>query len=420
VSSDPADGADFAVIQDAVDAAFQSGTRIEIFPGLGTYFESVRVDRLQVFDIRGLDTGFWPVTVDGSSGPAFWLVNKVGAVPMRLRGMTLMGFQGVHTAVDTRLENLTFDGIGSEAVQIEAGETEMDQVSIAAGTPIGVEVGLGAAGVIRRTLMIGLTDTGILAGGIAAVENTLIAGGADGIRLTGTGALEMRYSTLAGNTGVGIDNSQGGSVPSVDRSIVFGHPTDDLLGVACGAVSWSLVGNPDCSGVNANLSADPLLDVDFRLQAGSPCLDYGPAPDTFTGDPASDLSGDPRLRDYDGDGLAVNDCGAIEEPDPSPAVGEVTNLRWDSDILLLWDAEGGAVEYHVYRFDPAGLGYDDFGTCRDDLDVGRTDTQLQDLEEPLVPGTAFGYLITAEAAGGAEGTLGFASAAERSNYAPCP
>jgi len=58
--------------------------------------------------------------------------------------------------------------------------------------------------------------------------------------------------------------------------------------------------------------------------------------------------------------------------------------------------------------------YSSFAVCRDDLDGDRTDLQMVDLEEP-VPGQVFIYLITAEAAG-VEGTLGFATTAERSNF----
>jgi len=324
--------------------------------------------------------------------------------------------------VDTDLVDLFFQGIGAEAVQVEAGETSLDQVTVEPGTPIGVEIRAGASGVIRRTDMRGLTDTGILTAGVVSVENTVIADGtgADGIRLASTGSLAMSFSTVAGNTGIGIDNSQGGTVFGVDRSILYGNAADDLLNVGCAAISWSAVGAPDCSAVNANLTADPLLDSAFHLQAGSPCLDHGPLPGLFTGKPSTDLAGGPRLRDYDGNGLAVNDCGAYEEAHPAPAMGEVLNLHWDSDILLLWDTATGAAEYHVYRFDSGVLSYTAFGVCRDDLDAGRTDTQLLDLSEPLTPNTVFCYLVTGESAGGEEGTLGFATPCERSNFSACP
>ena len=73
------------------------------------------------------------------------------------------------------------------------------------------------------------------------------------------------------------------------------------------------------------------------------------------------------------------------------------------------------LEYHAYRDVLTNLGYASFGTCRDDLDGTRTDTLLMDAEIPMV-GVTFFYLITAEEIGGVEGTLGFATNVERSNF----
>jgi hypothetical protein len=54
-----------------------------------------------------------------------------------------------------------------------------------------------------------------------------------------------------------------------------------------------------------------------------------------------------------------------------------------------------------------------------DYRLGASDTALPDAELPA-PGQGFGYLVTAENGAGSEGTLGYASAAERSNFGPCP
>ena len=56
---------------------------------------------------------------------------------------------------------------------------------------------------------------------------------------------------------------------------------------------------------------------------------------------------------------------------------------------------------------------------RDDLDPNRTDTALNDLEEPAT-GEGFFYLVTSETASGQEGSLGVATGTERSNFTPCP
>jgi len=102
--------------------------------------------------------------------------------------------------------------------------------------------------------------------------------------------------------------------------------------------------------------------------------------------------------------------------------GEVLNLRWDAGPFkdtLLWDVEASAVEYHVYRLPLNSLGFSLYGTCMDGMDADRTDTEWFDDEVPA-PGNGLVYLITAEDVLGNEGTMGVATKAERSNFAPCP
>jgi hypothetical protein len=72
---------------------------------------------------------------------------------------------------------------------------------------------------------------------------------------------------------------------------------------------------PDKTGMNGNISADPLFvnasAGDYHLRALSPCIDAGDnsAPHlTLT-----DLEGKPRIHDGTGDGIAVVDMGAYED-----------------------------------------------------------------------------------------------------------
>ncbi len=76
----------------------------------------------------------------------------------------------------------------------------------------------------------------------------------------------------------------------------------------------------DQTGLNGNISADPLF-VDpatgnYHLRASSPAVDSG----LNAGAPATDIDGDPRPQDRNGDGVSVVDMGADEVggPDSTP------------------------------------------------------------------------------------------------------
>jgi len=218
-----------------------------------------------------------------------------------------------------------------------------------------------------------------------------------------------------------VDNSMSGTV-TVAHSILWGNTGGDVQNVACTDAVWSLICSPDCSGVNDNICADPQFvngSNDYHLLSTSPALEHGPDPALFDGNPCVDLDGGPRLRDHDGDDLALVDIGAYERENVGLSPAEVSNLRWSDAQTLIWDAVVPVADYHVYRDSISTLGYDAFGTCRNDLDADRTDTELVDTEVPP-PGITLYYLITADDGGGNEGTLGFATCAERSNFTACP
>ncbi|MBP7149002.1 MAG: right-handed parallel beta-helix repeat-containing protein [Acidobacteria bacterium] len=423
VSTDPLDDPDFAVVQDAVDAAFQSGTRIEICPGLTPpYHESVRVDRLQVFSFVGIPgaSNPGPARIDGGAGPAFLVLNKVGTVPVLFNNLVLSGAQGIKAQVDTDVRDMGFESIAGAGLDIDAGSHALTRSTFDDTVQTGVDVAAGATVAVTRTTMRGQSNAGLLVAGTAQATNVTILdglGGSDGVRLVGGGTATIRYATIANNTGSGIDNTQGGTV-TLDRSVVYGNSALDLVNVACGAVSWSAVGSPNCSAVNQNLSADPQLDAEGRLGASSPCLDHGPDPALYDGNPPSDLDGGPRLVDHDGDGSARNDCGAYERVNPLTP-GEVLNVRFSAPTTMLWDPVPTAVQYHLYVGTPATLSYQNYGSCQDVLDPNRSDTQFADAATPA-PGTGRSYIVTAEDAGGSEGTMGYGTSAERSNYSPCP
>ncbi len=419
VSNDPADGADFPALQPAVDAAVQSGTRILLYPGTGPYLESVLMDRFQVFQVLRFEDGTGePAVVDGGAQPAVVVLNSAGAAPVLVDGLTLRGSAGIDSQVAVDAKRVSFEFINGPALKVAAGVSRMDECVVAPTVTLGAEVANGAELTVERTRFEGQTDAGVRTAGKLTLVNTLIGGGKDGVRLTAnTGNVAIRYGTIANNTGIGIANAVAGTV-TVERSIVARNATD-LQNVACANLSWSLAQTSNCSAVNNNKVGDPLLAPDYTLQATSPCLDHGPAPELYAGVPGTDLDGGQRLLDVDGDGFARNDCGAFEMMGAPAGPGDVRNLRWQDAFTLVWDAEPLAAEYHLYSGDVGQLSYANFGACRDDLDLVRTDAQAQPAPVPL-PGKGLFYVVTGEDGAGREGTLGFGTSAERSNYSPCP
>ena len=370
MSSDPHDFPDFLSIQAALNAAQKSGTTIEIEPGTG-YLGTVVVDSGKQFSFLG-DSARGEIVVNGGSGLAFDIRSTSGTAAMLIRGLTITGQDGIHTTVPLQVSETRFLGIPGTAVQTSK------QAHL-----FNVLIGLSGRGV--------LIDSG--------------------------GSLQMEYATLAGNSGPAVDNNANGTV-AIKTSILYGNDGGDLKNVACSALSWTDLTSAACVGQNGNISADPLLLTDFHLSALSLCLDRGPSPATFTGQPPTDAMGNLRLRDYDGNGLANSDLGAFEEMNPLLAPGEVQNVRWTDRTHMVWDALPGATQYHLYRRTLPGS-YASFGTCYDAADPVRSDTQLRETANPPAP-QGWLYVVTGENAAGSEGTLGFLTGAERSNFAPCP
>ncbi|HJQ97748.1 MAG TPA: thrombospondin type 3 repeat-containing protein, partial [Candidatus Polarisedimenticolaceae bacterium] len=408
VSSNPADLPDFPAVQLAVNAATSSGTVIEVLPGTsGQYTGSVVVSK----NLPITMTANGPVTIDGGGS---WALDVAAAGPkgkLTLRGLAITGAQGVRTAEPITIVNCSFVGIPGTAIEVASGTAEVSKVTIT-GVGDGIVVGSGAAASISVARIHAATGWAMRGpGGISAV-NLLVESGGNGI--DASGPLTLRHATITGSSGIGVQSS---STAAIAHAIVWGNAGGDLVGVACSDVSWSDAGTVDCSAVNGNANVDPQLDASFHLGASSPMIDHGPSPSTYTGTPPIDLDGALRLADGNGDGIANVDPGAFERPRPAIGAGEVPNVRWTSKVRMLWNPAAGAVSYHVRRGELALLGYDEFGSCVDAMDVDRTDTVFDDGD---VPASGRFYLVSGENALGQEGTLGAASGAERSRFTSCP
>jgi hypothetical protein len=424
VSSDQNDSADFLFIRDAVEQAVESGTRIEIYHGAtGAYQESVFIDEdaNQKFILIGVDdpSGNAP-TIDGGSLPAIEIRSTRDDFPVVIRNLTLLGGKGIEAHVSTEIEDIDFRDIDVTALDLVAGDHHVSDVRLDDSVLDGLDLGALATMTLTRSRFEGLAGRAMQIDGAALIMNVLAVRCGEGIVVGSDGVLDLRHSTVAEMDNLGVDNWWMGTV-SVTYSIVWGSAGGDLAFVDCQNVNWSDIGTPDCTGSGDNLSVDPQFvapGADYHLQAISPCIDHGPDPALFTGVPCSDLDGGPRGRDHDGNGLAQFDVGAYERENVL-IPGDVENLQWTDKETMVWNVETSADQYHVYQGSLDTLGYDNFGTCADGTDPDLFDTELSVTAIPA-PGTGWFWVITAEDLAGSEGTLGFATCTERSNFTPCP
>jgi hypothetical protein len=253
------------------------------------------------------------------------------------------------------------------------------------------------------------------------LRNSLITGSANRGLLLGTEATaEIWFATITDNA-VGIEHvdlTVGGV--SVANSIIYGNTNADLIKIDCASVFFTDT-DPACCAVNGNLCEDPDFQApssdDYHLDQQSPCIDAGFDPAAFLGIPPTDHDGNLRLLDADFDGFAHPDCGAYEldltdERRPS----EVQNVLFDTLVHFTWDAEPFSDHYRVYRGNLSALGYDYVLQCVDVVDL--PEKWLSQLPPP--PGDGWVYLVSGLQGNSKEGTLGFGTTAERSNFSPCP
>lgn len=123
----------------------------------------------------------------------------------------------------------------------------------------------------------------------------------------------------------------------------------------------------DQTGLNGNISVDPAF-VDpsmgnYHLQSGSPVIDAGN--DAAADVPGTDLDGNPRVVDGNGDTLAVVDLGAYEQQ-PSGPVSRVAaadsilspsskNLNDGANAVLVVDTHRSVVGFDLAGVSAAGL-----------------------------------------------------------------
>jgi hypothetical protein len=162
--------------------------------------------------------------------------------------------------------------------------------------------GLGGAGFMVRSCTIA-GNTGFWAGGIYIVGDITLIG-----------------STVSRNNGVGINIWE--AVGSEIRNCIFWGNSGEITAGGVLVVSYSDIQGGWGGGGGNNIVEDPLfvapLSGDYHLSPGSPCIDAGD-PD-FAPEPGeTDVDGELRVWDGDGDGLARVEMGSDELGGPGGA-----------------------------------------------------------------------------------------------------
>jgi hypothetical protein len=146
-------------------------------------------------------------------------------------------------------------------------------------------------------------------------NNIVIANELGGINKYASGAIIN--NTVAGNQGGGI--SLYDSRYTFVNNVAWGNTPQDVYaeeflgGPLPVEASYSDIGTGWFTGLG-NIQLDPMFvdsaNNDYHLNIGSPCIDKG----TNVGAPGTDIDGDTRPIDGDGDGVAIVDMGADESP----------------------------------------------------------------------------------------------------------
>ena len=202
----------------------------------------------------------------------------------------------------------------------------------AQGGGIYVSVPFGARGplVVNNTIAANEANTGLAAYFIGFYAQTAFVNNI----LVGDGTASV----------VACDGTFDQNLPIIRFNDVYNGGTGSEYGGIC----------TDQTGVNGNISADPsFVDAaggDFHIRRG-PAVDAG----TNTDAPATDIDGDPRPIDGNGDGVAVVDIGA-DEALPGGADTVPPTITCSASPSMLWPPNHGlrAVTVAISASDDSG------------------------------------------------------------------
>ena len=198
------------------------------------------------------------------------------------------------------------------------------------------------------------------------VNNTVFNNLAAGIKVdtrVNQNAMIIANNIVSGNSsGVQMEYGTSANLPILQHNDVFGN-------------SVNYFGMADITGIDGNISVDPLFSNDFHLSQVSPLVDAGSL-GFFS---ISDFDNDPRPLDGNNDGVAISDMGADERvfgDEISPVItATATNGDGTEYIADTWTNQTVTVEF----------------TCTDESGIASCPAdQVFETEGviPLVTGTA--------------------------------
>ena len=312
---------------------------------------------------------------------------------VRLPAGTVPGGAGARYASPERLEIV---GAGATASEIP-GPLRLDGARVVlreATVRVGPEGGLSASGFVRAVRVTGEGPDG--AAGIRALPGAPLV--LDDVLLdaTGVGAaleaecatLTVRHATVLGRARAGARAacaSSGTGRLSLDSSVVgpgHGVSVREAAGGEATVAYSLLAGSATGAAVSEPVAGDPAFvsQTDPRPAADSPLVERGnPAPlaidrpaqgEVDASEPGTDLGGEVRAADGDGDGRARRDVGAFErQPGPSPVAPG--NLLENPDAEAEAGAPGEIPGWSLTGgFETIGYGTDVFPSTRHAQAIG--------------------------------------------------
>jgi hypothetical protein len=331
-------------VRTLAEAIARAPSRSTITVRPGTYHDAVTIESRTL--VVESEDGPSATTLDGQGSGATVFIGV--AADVTLRGFTIRGAvpvgdrpgfgvqiePGSHTRAVIGDNTITGNagggvrvglrGILVTEVSIDANQIRSNGDPTAMSAAGGVEIDAWFSGVAPTSGWVHVTNN------VIASNRSARQGG--GVDVVGGSAPNMPVF-LVNNTIVDNSAIQGGGVFSggpglyvLNNIIAQNHGDashidtliqgDDLVSYqsapfpAGGRIAFNLVGTGSWAIADHNIAGPPgfVGPTDLRLSPGSPCVDTG----TTALDLARDITGSPRVRDGDGDGVARTDIGAYE------------------------------------------------------------------------------------------------------------